>query len=466
MIQFVLFTLVFAYIFHRLTLSKSLARSISEFYFNRVKYNNAISRREYIEINRLLTKKVPFYTELDVDGKAKFIARCMRFINTCEWDFRGRLQPTRDAQYLIASSAIQITFGFDQDFLYPSLQKIIIFPSSFYNGMLKRRLKGGSTRTRMMLSWEHTLEGFADPSDNLNLALHEFAHSLKLNAQNGSIKTFFTQYIDYWLAISEEEKLRLKEEEETFLRKYGGTNDHEFFAVAVEHFFESPEDFRRELPDIFNHLCVLLNLNPLSPQSNYELTSDYIQKINSNRLLIPVPKVKKIQASVPNKYYTNLMAFGLVASIIIVMMFDDLLISDYTTLGFLAITFFAGLFAAKKSLIDQNVMTWPVYFLFVFMGYVPLQTLVYITLNERILMESHENTYPVIDKEYSKHGYYFTTPNALINRTSAVKFPYEGAHSPLINNKELYLSVTYAEGWLGTAVITNSVLLTASASPQ
>jgi hypothetical protein len=37
----------------------------------------------------------------------------------------------------------------------------------------------------------------------------------------------------------------------------------EFFAVSVEHFFEDPSGFAKELPLLYQHLCVLLHQDPL-----------------------------------------------------------------------------------------------------------------------------------------------------------------------------------------------------------
>jgi hypothetical protein len=100
------------------------------------------------------------------------------------------------------------------------------------------------------------------------------------------------------------------------------------------------------------------------------------------------------------------------------------------------------------------------------MGYIPMQSLVYITMNERILLEEHKKTYPVTGHEYSDGRIYIKTPNHFINRTSAVVFPDSGSLSSQLNKKELYLTVIYGDGWLGIPVIKNSVLLTSSASQQ
>jgi Mlc titration factor MtfA (ptsG expression regulator) len=48
------------------------------------------------------------------------------------------------------------------------------------------------------------------------------------------------------------------------LGDYAATNYHEFWAVAVEIFFESPVQFRHELPELYEAMACVLNQDPLS----------------------------------------------------------------------------------------------------------------------------------------------------------------------------------------------------------
>ena len=47
------------------------------------------------------------------------------------------------------------------------------------------------------------------------------------------------------------------------LGEYAGTNYHEFWAVAVEVFFENPVRFKHELPDLYKAMATVLNQDPL-----------------------------------------------------------------------------------------------------------------------------------------------------------------------------------------------------------
>lgn len=47
-----------------------------------------------------------------------------------------------------------------------------------------------------------------------------------------------------------------------FLRKYAGTDEREFFSVCVEHFFEDPNGFKTHLPQLYQHLTMLMKQDP------------------------------------------------------------------------------------------------------------------------------------------------------------------------------------------------------------
>lgn len=57
---------------------------------------------------------------------------------------------------------------------------------------------------------------------------------------------------------------RIVNDEVSFFRDYAATNDHEFFAVAVENFFERPQAFFEHHPRMYGLLATLLNQDPLA----------------------------------------------------------------------------------------------------------------------------------------------------------------------------------------------------------
>ena len=64
-----------------------------------------------------------------------------------------------------------------------------------------------------------------------------------------------------WLA--EEEMALLRANENHFFRKYAFENMEEFFAVAVENFFERPKQFSEQLPHFYQVLTSLFYQDPV-----------------------------------------------------------------------------------------------------------------------------------------------------------------------------------------------------------
>lgn len=50
--------------------------------------------------------------------------------------------------------------------------------------------------------------------------------------------------------------------EHHFFRTYAFHNKMEFFAVAVEHFFETPACFKNDIPELYKIMCQMLNQDP------------------------------------------------------------------------------------------------------------------------------------------------------------------------------------------------------------
>lgn len=172
---------------------------------------------------------------------------------------------TWEMKVLIAASAIQLTFGFPKVHLR-FFRHILVYPESFYSSTNQRHHKGevNPRAKAIVLSWRDFLEGYLKP-DGRNLGLHEMAHALRLENQvmNGEYHFLNKELLHEW----EQHALRTMEEirtgKETFLRAYGAVNNEEFFAVAVENFFERPSEFNEKHPLTYHTLCRLLRQNPL-----------------------------------------------------------------------------------------------------------------------------------------------------------------------------------------------------------
>jgi Mlc titration factor MtfA (ptsG expression regulator) len=242
------------------------------FYFNKLKWKTQISRVKYLEIDKVLKKRISFYTYLDDDNKAKFIHRLCLLLHKKKFVSKKGLQLTTEIKIVACSAIVQVTFGL-RSYELANIKGFNIYPTVFYNSFMKAYLKGSSPPDGMLsLSWKDLAHGFLVDNDKYNLGLHEVAHSLKSSLKYADdFDTGYFAYIKKWEAVGHVEFKKMQRGEASFLREYAGVNEHEFFAVCIEHFFEVPEQFQYNLPDIFYHLSVLLNLDPLNQSGNYKV---------------------------------------------------------------------------------------------------------------------------------------------------------------------------------------------------
>lgn len=246
-----------------------------DFFFNRVKWRTRISRAEFESYSTLLSKNSAFYRGLSPDMKAKTMHRVLAFIGSKQFVGHG-LELTMDMKLTVAFAAVKLTFGFES-YLIPILHTIHITTTAFYTPMIKQYAKGLTSESGTMhLAWDSVVSGIEDEDDGLHLAVHEMAHALKINTVKGSpAKERFAFYLNTWL---KEAKIRKIKSDNSFIRAYGKTNMHEFFAVCMENFVERPEEFYKSEPTLFAHTCYLLNQFPLEPRKR-ELTASAVTSL-------------------------------------------------------------------------------------------------------------------------------------------------------------------------------------------
>ena len=220
----------------------------------------------------LLKQKNTYFKNLSPDAQEIFVTRLFKFMEDKNFIGREGLVITDEIKVLISAAAIQLTFGL-KDYMISHLYAINVFPRVFFSKYLKTNLKGLNTQSGVLsLSWNDFKEGYAIDDDKLNLGLHELAHALYIDLdEEGNYDEHFSAYFEKWEDVAMKDYLELKEKKITFLRNYGGTNMHEFFAVCVEHFFEAPKEFKKQLPHLYNYLTLMLNQDPENVKDDYKV---------------------------------------------------------------------------------------------------------------------------------------------------------------------------------------------------
>jgi len=118
----------------------------------------------------------------------------------------------------------------------------------------------------IVLSWKDFVAGYANPTNGINVGLHEFAHALKVedSIQNEEFDFFSTKLIGELHKEFKRLKNELSNGNHPVLRNYAGQNFDEFFAVSIEAFFERPHDLYQNEGGLFTILRLMLKQNPLN----------------------------------------------------------------------------------------------------------------------------------------------------------------------------------------------------------
>ena len=214
---------------------------------------------------QVLQSYFKYYQELSLEDKQRFELRVQSFIDSNEFIPRGFSTVSDEMKTLIAGAAIQLSFGF-KHLNFTHFSKILIYPDHYYSHITRQRHEGEvNPKGLIVLSWKAFEKGYKDSSDGRNLALHEMAHALRLENSIYNREYEFISFEDLrqFDALAHEEIQRIKKGEKSFFRSYGATNIHEFFAVAVENFFERPRFFLEEKPAIYMALSKLLKQDPV-----------------------------------------------------------------------------------------------------------------------------------------------------------------------------------------------------------
>ncbi|HOP45139.1 MAG TPA: zinc-dependent peptidase [Flavobacteriales bacterium] len=213
----------------------------------------------------LLVKYVPHYGRLSAAGKQRFESITATFLHEKRWEGVG-MELEEEMRVMIAASAAQLLLGRPEVKLR-HFERFQVYANA-YRSDRNDRWHQGEVQPRnglVRISWRHFLHGYSDPRDAHNVALHELAHAFWFEdlIPNGEQGFLDPELKARWLKRADEVMTRIHGGEEVLFREYAGTNREEFFAVAVEYFFEQPREFLYEHPDLYDLLRGMLHQDPL-----------------------------------------------------------------------------------------------------------------------------------------------------------------------------------------------------------
>lgn len=214
----------------------------------------------------MLIHHFTFYNNLSEKHKGYFQHRVAVFIGKYGIHGREGLVVTDEMKVAIAATWVMLTFGM-RSYLPRIFEKIILYPD-VYESVTGNWHKGEFNYHAgvVIFSWKHFAQGLQQGAGNLNLGLHEFAHVLHIYTTDTDeagpwaavYARMFNSITDYLNRGQNREALL----QMGYLRDYAFTNNHEFIAVMLECFFETPDEFRAKVPELYGMAATMINYRP------------------------------------------------------------------------------------------------------------------------------------------------------------------------------------------------------------
>ncbi len=216
-------------------------------------------------VKKHLTQYYPFYKRLSFRRKRKFEVRMKRFLNSFDYELRGNMRFTPEVQAVLGGAAARISLNLPEE-CFNFYNTIVLYPEFYHSNVTDKNHKGEvnpGART-IVFSWKGIVESFNRGDQGLNLLMHEYAHALYFEHKlmHDEYEIFNDEAFNRVMGQAEIEIDRIKAGTNHFLRHYAATNVEEFFAVATENFFERSVQFKKELPELYGTLVLLLRQDP------------------------------------------------------------------------------------------------------------------------------------------------------------------------------------------------------------
>ncbi len=216
--------------------------------------------------HRVLVLQYPFYKSLSEIRKKKFLRLVGDHYDYFEFVPRENFKLTRAVKAVISAGAAHLAYNLPEESL-TYYERILVYPDN-YRSQITKRLHRGEVNPGLRLivfSWKGVVEGLSR-DEGINLLLHEFAHALwlenKLQADHYAIFDSFA--IQQFEGLAYAEMKKMVNEENHFFRRYAFENIEEFFAVAVENFFERPQQFKEVMPHFYEVCTDLFKQDPIA----------------------------------------------------------------------------------------------------------------------------------------------------------------------------------------------------------
>lgn len=206
------------------------------------------------EIYKVLLFEFPYFKKINEEKRTLLCQRTKEFIEGTKFIPRKGMEITNRMKILISACSQQLTLAFKKHYEYAYFDKIVLYPEKYLSTHTGRYHTGEmNTIGVIAFSWEDFHKGISIDNDAHNVGLHEFAHALEyMDIANEDIDERFSACLDKFTALADQ--YLQHQPDKPLFRSYATTNLSEFFAVATEYYFEAPNEFAIQQPELFTIL--------------------------------------------------------------------------------------------------------------------------------------------------------------------------------------------------------------------
>jgi Mlc titration factor MtfA (ptsG expression regulator) len=227
----------------------------------------------------ILRANFPLYSRLPAEDRLELQGHIHVFLEEKRFEGCNQLEITDEIRVTIAAQACLLLLHRETDY-FPEMTSIFVYPTLFYAdveeedefGIVSEYEEDRSGESwdygPVVLSWEDALVGAKGAEGGYNSVIHEFVHQIDLEngAPDGVPRLASREQYQSWERAMGEAFQQFEHKLEagcnTIIDEYGAEGPDEFFAVAVEHFFQTPLELRSEYPRLYDTLKAYFDQDP------------------------------------------------------------------------------------------------------------------------------------------------------------------------------------------------------------
>ncbi len=215
-------------------------------------YNKPLSE----ERQQILKDKFFYYKSLSQNDRREFRRRVQHFIINKRFVSADEIEVTEEMKVMIAATSIQILFGRESYYLSH-------FDTIKINATAPVNLNGFRKKKQIEINWDAFAAGYVSMVDGYNPGLKIMAMALSLEYQFSKTGIFNRQTFNAFNNLYKKQAEKYIQSGKSKYQHYNQIDRDEYFAIAVEYFFERPEHFNANQPEMYLALSKLLRQDPL-----------------------------------------------------------------------------------------------------------------------------------------------------------------------------------------------------------